>query len=104
VQYTVLDFIAFCESKGNEEFDYGDNWDCAIAQFMKHIGYVEPSVGVGFAYINRHIEDEQRIAWNPKIDEKVRGLPGHDIRSFSETVDRLKTLDDLYLHEVMFEL
>jgi hypothetical protein len=73
MQYTVADFKAFCESKGEETFDYVDNNDCAIQQFMAHIGFESARVGVGSAYHDNGGSDVARVEWDYLIDSMVSG-------------------------------
>lgn len=47
MKYTITQFIEFANQQSGP-YNYSDNRDCAIAQFLKHHGHKKPWVGGSF--------------------------------------------------------
>jgi hypothetical protein len=57
------EFIAFCESKGNERYDYNDINNCAMAQFGQSRHPTEEISGGSREYVIYNRNDHNQKEW-----------------------------------------
>jgi hypothetical protein len=88
----ISDFAAFCRTKGDETYNYSDNWNCACAQFLIASGRAKsPCVGgIGYArWLDEAASDSARDFPAGMAEALYNRDTGH---TFSALADRLEAL------------
>lgn len=91
----IADFAAFCRSKGDERYNFFNNCDCALAQFLRFSGRCENPYVIGLGQwkpADEHGENWRQVPFDREGTPGHERILGREPYTFSALATRLEAL------------